>query len=767
MDDTTARIEELLARMTLEEKVGQLNMPLFIGEHVPKHREYAQRPWTLEHAEALAAGTHERGLGPVGGFFGFAEATQSGTSLRAQAEVNDRLQALARDAGRHAIPLLQIAEGTHGVVASGATVFPEGLALGSTWDLELVEEVYAAIAREARATGVHLLCTIMAEPIREPRLGRNCEGFAEDPYLVGRIVEAIVAGAQGDDPSAPDKVGVLLTDFPGSSEPLGGLERGAMPLSERTLRETFVPIWIAGIESGALAVMATYNAIDGVPAHASERLMRGLLRDELGFRGLTVSEGFGLETLQYDGIVETQKEAGALGMRTGIDVSITYEEAYRLPLIESVRDGSVEERLIDEAVRRVLEVKQRLGLFDDDGAAPEAVADGRPPEHRELALRAAREGIVLLKNNDALLPLSRDLGKVAVVGPLAEETRSLLGDYAPSEVPQPVATIRAAIAAKLAGGATTVHERGCEVLGDDRGGIAAAVEAAGGADVAIVAVGEVFKRFPDFDRTSSIGELADVASLDLSGAQQELVEAVHATGTPTVVVLINGRALSVRWIAEHVPAIVEGFLPGECGAEAIADVLFGDHDPSGRLPVSFPVHVGQLPIYYNHRPWRDCFYVRDMGYVDMPTEPLFPFGHGLSYTDFEYGDLAIDADARDALVEVSVAVENVGRRAGQEVVQLYVGDRWSSVSTAVRQLCGFAKVALEPGQREVVRLAIHPEQLALYDQSGRWVVEPGDFDVEVGRSSGDIRLRGEFAVASEIEVGGNYRVRGTAAGGSA
>lgn len=769
------RVEDLLRRMTLEEKIGQVNMPSLPGVLMGRMaHELLDRPGagddaaldpdalaeappeaiarTAELCEPLVLGELERGLGPIGGLFGLYGSDQIVATPVEQQQRLAELQQLARQRTRLGIPLLQIAEGCHGVMTAGATIFPEGPALGSSWDPDLIRDVYHAAAREARAVGMHMLTTLVVEPIREPRLGRNCEGYSECPRLTRDIAFAIVAGVQGDDPSAADRAAASLTAFPGQSEPISGMERGAMDLSERAFRATWMPAWAAvSGPGGAMSVMATYAAIDSVPIHASTYWLTDVLREELGFEGFVLSEGFGFETLLYEGVAETQKEAGAVGLAAGVDVSITHERAFLEPLRENVEDGVVPADLIDRAVRRVLEVKFRLGLFDEP-AEPDVARAGavHGTEHLELALRAAREGIVLLRNEWGLLPLSRDLRSLAVVGPLADDGRSLLGDYVVPHVIQPIETVVEALRRKLGAETEIVHERGCDVTDPDDAGIAAAVAAAAGAEVAIVVVGERSRWFFDRDSRATVGELSDVRSLDLSGRQEELVQAVQATGTPTIVVLVNGRALSICWAAENVPGIVMAWLPGERGAQAIVEVLFGEHDPGGRLPVTIPAHVGQLPVYYNHKPSkRHC--LRDGAYVDGTGEPLYPFGHGLSYTTFEYGELELRTPGTgDALAELEVRVRNVGDRVGKEVVQLYVADRVSSVTTPVMELRGFRKVPLEPGEEATVSFTLTALDLALVDIEGRLVVEPGAFDVMVGGSSVDIRGRTELRVHEPI-----------------
>jgi len=727
------RIEDLLARMTLKEKIGQMNMPCVylrqLGTDIRTKQEACRR---------LAEGVYTEELGPLGGFFTLADnVLQEGP--RQQAEFFNELQRIALERTRLRIPLLQTEEGTHGVMCAGMTIFPEGLALGSTWNLDLIREIYATAAREARAVGIHQLFTLVVEPNRDPRLGRNEEGYSEDPYLCSRIAEAIVRGAQGYDVSAPDQVVAGLCHYPGQSQPASGLERGAMHISDRMLWEVFLPPWIAGIRAGALGVMATYPAIDGVPTHASTKLLTHILRERLGFQGLVLSEGGGIGTLVYERVAASQKEAGQLALRAGVDVGISYESGYMKDLRESVEEGKASLADIDRAVARILRQKLRLGLFDRPYVDPDrAVRVVHSPAHRELALRAAREGIVLLRNEGNLLPLSKDLKSVAVVGPLADDRRNQLGDYVSRKVLQDVITVLAGVRAKLPG-AKVSYVQGCDVLDPEPDQIAAARAAAAAAEVAIVVLGERHMGQP----RATDGEGHDVASLDLTGRQEELLKAVAATGKPTVLVLINGRPLSIRWAAERVPAIVEAWLPGERGGEAVADVLFGDYNPSGRLSITVPRHSGQLPAYYNYMPSK-----LRRRYADMPATPLYEFGYGLSYTQFEYSNLKIapETAGTHGTVEVSLDVANVGGRAGAEVVQLYINDEVSSVTRPVKELKGFAKVFLQPGERKMVRFHLTPEELAAYDEHMVRRVETGAFRVMIGSSSEQIRLQGRFEV---------------------
>jgi beta-glucosidase-like glycosyl hydrolase len=739
-----ARVDDLLARMTLEEKLGQMNMPCVYEERLGQ--DAAEK---TEACRRFAAGTYEPGLGPGGGFF-----TLPNTILhlgsRQQAEYLNELQRIAREKTRLGIPLLESEEGTHGLMCSGATIFPEGPALGSTFDLELFHEIYTAAAREARAIGVHQLFTLVVEPDRDPRLGRNQEGYSEDPWYCARIAGTIVRAAQGDDVSSPDHVVSGLCHFPGQSEPVSGLERGAMEVSERRLRETFLPPWVAGIrDTGALGTMATYPAIDGVPVHASERILTHLLREELGFRGIVLSEGGGLSTLLYEGLAPSMREAGALALRAGVDVGISYEDGYMSAMAESVRSGAVPMALVDRAVRRILRQKLRLGLFESpyvDPARAERVS--HTAQHQELALRAAREGIVLLRNENDLLPLRKGLKEIAVIGPNADDVRNQLGDYTAEVVLQHVVTVLEGIRSHVSPRTRVRYVRGCDVVGEATDEIAEAAAAARSAQVAVVVVGENEWQSPNRQGTS--GEGFDSATLELPGRQEDLVRAVHSTGTPTVVVLVNGRPLAVRWIAAHVPALVEAWVPGERGGEAVADVLFGDHAPEGRLPITFPRHAGQLPVAYDFKPSKAYWLEHGWGkpYVDLDPTPLFEFGYGLTYTTFAYSNLRVTPEAigPGGEVTVEVDVENTGRRDGREVVQLYLRDPVASVVVPVQRLRGFEKVALAPGERRTVTFTLGPEALRLLDAHLEWVVEPGVFEVAVGRSSRLIQLTGRFEV---------------------
>ena len=744
------RVNDLLSRMTLEEKVGQLNMPCVYTSPWGASPE-ARRDSCIK----FVRGEMVPCMGTPGGFFTLADnALPEGN--RAQSEFFNKLQKIAVEETRLKIPLLQTEEGTHGVMCSGKTIFPEGLGIGSTWNMDLVRKIYSAEASEARAVGIHQLFTIVIEPNRDPRLGRNEEGYSEDPYLCSEIARSIVKGAQGKDVSAPDKVIAGLCHYPGQSQPVGGYDHSDMDISERTLREVFLKPWIAGIkDEGALAVMATHVAINGELTHSSPWLLDEVLRKELNFEGLVLGEGSGMTTLVHDRMVENQQQAGEVAIKAGVDVGISHEPAYMCEMIKNVNEGKVPMSILDRAVRRILTQKMRLGLFENPYTDPDYAEKGVPYEvHKELSLQVAREGIVLLKNEGNLLPLKKNLKSIAVIGPNSDDVLNQLGDYTSGDQPNAVrtffdkvVTVLAGIKAKVDPSTKVTYVKGCNAYGEilneyykttTLNEIKKAADEARKAELAIIVVGEC---------NMGNGEMRDVVSLDLPGLQEELIKAVQATGTPTVVVLINGRPLSIPWVAENVPAIVEAWLPGEQGGNAVAEILFGDYNPSGRLAITVPRHVGQLPMYYNYMLPKEN--AKRGRYVkDMTTEPLWEFGYGLSYTNYEYSDFRLTPEVipTSGSVTARVTVKNTGKIAGEEVVQLYIRDLITSVYRPVIELKGFKKVALQPGESKQVDFELTSAELSMLDRQMKNVVEPGKFIVMIGKSAKDIKFKGEFEV---------------------
>lgn len=758
------RVEDLLARMTLDEKLAQLGC-------VWSTQLVADDAFSPERArELLRHGTGQ--ITRIGASTGLRPAESAAFA--------NAIQRFLVEETRLGIPAIIHEESTAGFTARDATQFPQAIGLASTWNPGLIEQVGAVIRAQMLAVGARQTLAPVLDVARDPRWGRTEETYGEDPYLVGRLGVAYVRGVQGGDLGA----GVVATGkhFLGYGASEGGLNHAPAHLGPRELREVYARPFAEAIRAAGLAaVMNAYNDIDGLPCGGSAAILDDLLRGELGFDGVVVADYYTTMLLcSFHRVAADRGAAGRIALTAGLDVDLPQLDCFGEPLKAEVEAGRVPLALVDRAVRRVLRQKLALGLFErpfvDAAAAPAAY---QTPAQRALARTVAQQSIVLLKNDGGLLPLSPALRRIAVLGPTADDPRLLQGDYSypahleiiykaagrraaadiapradavafrpgPYFVPMvtPLAGIRAAV------GASTVvtHVAGCAVSGDDASGLAAAVAAARDADVAVVCVGGRSGLMPD----CTSGEFRDASDLGLTGVQQQLVEAVVATGTPTVVVLVNGRVLALPWIAAQVPAVVEAWLPGEEGGAALAEVLFGRVDPSGRLPISLPRTVGQVPVYHGHKSGGGRSQMLG-DYTDGPTTPLFPFGHGLSYTRFAYADLAIDPPraTADAAIAIACTVTNAGDRAGTEVVQLYVRDLVASVTRPVRQLVGFARLELAPGAARRVRFRLDPSQLAFLDAAMRFVVEPGEFQVMLGASSADIRLEGGFAIEGETRV---------------
>ena len=691
------KIDSLLARMTLEEKLGQLNQLSVNQQPTPEQLALVRK-------------------GLVGSFL----------NLTGAAATRDA-QRIAVTESRLRIPLIF----GHDVIHGYRTIFPIPLGEAASWDPEAVEAAARVAAREAAAAGVHWTFAPMVDIARDPRWGRIAEGSGEDPYLGSAMAAARVRGFQGADPRSPDAVLATVKHFAAYGGAEGGRDYNTVDLSERTLREVYLPPYRAALDAGAGSVMTSFNEIGGIPSTASPWLMTTVLRREWGFRGFVVSDWTAINELLNHGVAASRGDAGKLALEAGVDMDMV-SRIYVDDLPALVRTGRIPVALVNEAVRRVLRAKAALGLFDDPyhGASPERErAVLLAPEHRQLARRVAEEAIVLLKNDGQLLPLGSRVRSVAVIGPLADDKLAALGSWPGRGDPRDAVTPLEGIRAR-AGSVTVVYAKGCGITDTASAGFADAVTAAKQADVVVLVLGEA---------GDMSGEAASRANLDLPGIQPRLFEAIYATGTPIVLVLMNGRPLTIPWAAEHVPAIVESWFLGIETGPALAAVLFGDVSPSGKLPVTFPRAVGQIPLYYNHkntgRPTGPDKYTSK--YTDLPVTPLFPFGHGLSYTTFSYSDLRLSSPriTPAGTESVSVTVTNTGSREGVEVVQLYVHDEVASVTRPVRALAGFRRVSLKPGEARTVEFQLTPKELGLYNQNMKFVVEPGRFRVFVGGSS--------------------------------
>ena len=730
------RVADLLGRMTLEEKVAQL---VCLWAERPQVRPPNGFSTDLgEFSPEKARAVMKDGIGQIA-------RQRERKDPREAALFANALQKWLVEQTRLGIPAIFHDEILHGLMAQKATSFPTPIALASSWDTELVSRVFTAAALETRARGSHFVLGPNLDLAREPRWGRTEETYGEDPYLVSRMGVAVIKAIQGEGPGV-DGEHVIATakHFAAHGQPEGGTNIAPANYSERTLREYFLPSFEAAVkEAHVMSVMASYNEIDGVPSHANPWLLGKVLRQEWGFDGLVASDYYGipqLESLHH--VAADKSEAARLAIEAGVDAELPDPDCYRT-LIQLVRSGKVSEASIDRAVARNLRAKFLLGLFENPYVDPDRAARVTDSDaHRALAAEAARRSITLLKNDNNLLPLDRTrLKSIAVIGPNAD--RAHLGGYT-DPTPARSVSVLEGITKKVGAGVKVNFARGCKITqeggdwwadashtadaAEDERLIAQAVEATRASDVALVVVG-------GNEDTNKEGwadnHLGDRDSLDLVGRQNDLVRAVLATGRPTVVLLINSGPLSINYIAESVPAILEGFYLGEETGTGVADVLFGDYNPSGKLPVSFPRTVGQLPVYYNYKP------TAKRGYLYASKEPLYPFGHGLSYTTFEYSNLSVSPAQMGpgGRAQVSVTVTNTGRRAGEEVVQLYVRDRVSSVTRPVKELKDFTRVALSPGESKTVSFIVTPDKLAFYDLNMKRTVEPGWFDIMVGTSS--------------------------------
>ncbi len=701
------KIDSLLARMTLEEKLGQLNQVSVDG------------PPNAEQMDLVRKGL-------VGSFLNLAGA-----------DATHAAQQVAVTESRLHIPLLFGLDVIHGY----RTIFPIPLGEAASWDPEAVRAAAHVAATEASAAGVHWTFAPMVDIARDPRWGRIAEGSGEDPYLGSAMAAARVRGFQGTDPRAPDAVLATVKHFAAYGGAEGGRDYNTVDLSERTLREVYLPPYHAAIDAGAGSVMTSFNEIGGIASTASPWLMTTVLRREWGFKGFVVSDWTAVAELINHGVAGSRADAGKLALEAGVDMDMV-SRIYVSDLPALVRAGRIPVTVVNEAVRRVLRAKAALGLFEDPdhGASPERErAALLAPEHRQLARRVAEESIVLLKNEGQVLPLAARVKTLAVIGPVADDKASALGSWPGRGEPQDAVTPLEGIKQR-AGSVSVVYAKGCGITDTTTAGFAEAVAAAKQADVVVLVLGEA---------GDMSGEAASRADIDLPGVQPRLLEAIQATGTPVVLVVMSGRPLTIPWAAEHVPAIVESWFLGVEDGPALAAVLFGDVSPSGKLPVTFPRAVGQIPLYYNRkntgRPTGPDKYTSK--YTDLPVTPLFPFGHGLSYTTFSYSDLQLSAPriTPTGTLRVSVTVTNTGSREGAEVVQLYVHDEVASVTRPVRALAGFRRVSLKPGEARTVELPLTTRELGLYNKDMKFVVEPGKFRVFVGGSSVG-GLEGEFEV---------------------
>ena len=728
----------LLKEMTLEEKIGQ--MCQYVGpSHVEENeKKQGQSSSDMNNIDANAFGMKGQAI------IEKVRKGQAGAFLHVlNVEEANMLQKVAQET-RLQIPLLFGVDAIHGNgLHAGCTVYPTSITMASSFNPDLMEQSGAETALEMRASGMHWAFNPNLDVARDPRWGRIGETFGEDTYLVTQMGTRLIQGLQGRDGVQPDRVLACAKHMIAGGEPAGGINAAPMDLSEQKLREVFLPPFIAAVNAKVFTFMAAHNELNGIPCHANHWMLKDLLRKEMGFDGFVVSDWMDIERLHsMHHYSPTQEEAFCVSVEAGIDMHMQGDNYFET-VLAAVQSGRIPESRIDQAVIKILEAKFLLGLFENPIVDIEATRSQIAPEaHRITALESARQGMVLLKNN-GILPLKKDnYRRIFIAGPNAD-SQTILGDWAMPQPDENVITVyegireacpNAKIDSLCFGGRIT------EISSND---LVVANRKAREADLNIVVLGENSQRYESFGRTC--GENCDRDNLDLPGRQQELLEAIYASGKPTILVLLNGRPLSLVWADQNIPAILEAWEPGMYGGQVIAEVLFGDLNPSGKLPVTVPYNVGQVQTIYNHK-WSQYsrkFALSHTGY-------LYPFGYGLSYTTYKYGKPTLSKDKinKNESVTISFDLTNTGKMDGTEIVQLYIRDEYGSITRPVKELKGFQRVALKAGETKKVEFTITPDDLKFYTIRKVWEVEPGDFTIMVGASSADKDLQ---SVALKVE----------------
>ncbi|MBN1535421.1 MAG: glycoside hydrolase family 3 C-terminal domain-containing protein [Anaerolineales bacterium] len=746
------RAEDLLSKMTIEEKIAQLSSFWF------NELQENQKPSPQKMQELL-----KDGIGQISRVGGSSTLSPSGV-----AQAGNEIQQFLINHTRLGIPAILHEECCSGYMGLGGTCYPQMIGVASTWNPSLVEQMSTEIRSQMLAVGARQGLSPVLDIAVDPRWGRTEETFGEDPLLVSQFGIAFIRGLQGE--SLQQGLMATAKHFVGHSISLGGLNCAPVQIGPRSLWEIYLMPFQAAIKNAGLrSMMNAYPELDGDVVAASRKYLTELLRHTLGFDGLLVSDYHAISMINFfHRMTPEESKAATIALKAGIDMELPTRICYGAPLHKALEAGEISIEEIDAVVSRILQTKFKLGLFDNPYVDKGTVQDHfETPKQRRLAREIARQSIVLLKN-DGLLPL-KEVKTLAVIGPNANEPRHLLGDYSYASIFEAITLVPMTGSAFVSGvdkdyvadnsikilsvlegiqayiGQQTqiLYAHGCPIREPDRSGFAEAIEITRQADAVILVMGDKSGMIPE----CTCGEFRDRAELNLPGIQEELCKAIIEVGKPVVLVLINGRPLAIPWLHGTTPAILEAWLPGEEGAAAIAEVLFGASNPGGKLPITFPLSVGQVPIHYNHKPTGShSFSYGD--YADMPVKPLYPFGHGLSYTTFEYGDMKMSSDKAQAgeSIDISLTVTNTGKVAGDEVVQLYICDEYASIPRPVKELKAFSRVSLNPGEKRTISFHLPVDILAFYDENLNLVVEAGIINVMLGSSSEDIRLRGSFEI---------------------
>lgn len=757
---TEERVKDLLSRMTIEEKVNQM-----LKVSLAELKQDKQGKVTEESLEELFKGESIGCLDPPR----WNDLTDQPIDVEGIAKFSEAADRYLREKTRLGIPAIQVdLGGIHGQLAYDATIFPQSIGQGSTWNTDLIKEMASVMAREAKLTGCDQFFAPLFDVARDPRYGRVEECFGEDPYHVAEIGKAFTIGLQGDPEITKERIPenkIISTakHYVAYSTPIAGVNIAPVEVGPRDLRDIHLyPFEKAVKEANVYSIMPAYNEVNGIPVHANETLLKDVLRKEYGFTGYVFADYGAVNMLQTRHKITADKaETAVTALRAGVDQegnNYAYSELINL----SKQDKEIA-LLVDEAVTNMLTVKFKAGLFDQPYKASDNIADMvNTKESRKLSRQIAEESIILLKNEDSLLPLDlSEIKSIAVIGPNADQVQ--YGDYSITKDNSTGVTILDGIKRITREKAVVNYAKGCGITDLDKSGFKEAVDAAKKSDVVILVIGGTsmslagtgWGELADQGAYPTSGEGYDRSELTPPGVQQELIRELHKTGKPVVLVMVHGRAYCISWEKENIPAILEAWYPGSEGGNAVARILFGEVNPSGKLTVSVPQSEGHIPVFYNYKPTGRGYYHRPgtpekpgRDYVFASTDPLFPFGYGLSYTEFEYSDLSIKQKrlSPDGNVELSVSVKNRGKMEGKEVVQVYINDKVSSVTTPVKVLKGFRKVNIKPNETVTVYFTIPCSELGIWDKNMKYVVEPGDFDIMIGASAEDIRLTDTFTI---------------------
>jgi beta-glucosidase len=706
-EETARRVDSVMRLMNLDEKIGQLTL-------FTSHMDVTGPFMDQNYLDDIKAGR-------VGAIFN-----------AYTAEYTREIQRLAVEESRLGIPLLFGYDVIHG----HRTIFPIPLGETASWDMEAIEKSARLAAQEATAEGLHWTFSPMIDVTRDPRWGRVAESSGEDPYLSAQVARAKVRGYQGDDLGKTNTMLATAKHFAAYGLPQAGRDYHTVDISEITLQNKILPPFQATVDEGVATFMTAFNELFGVPATGSEYLLTQLLRDEWGFNGFVVTDYTSINEMVPHGFARDNKHAAELAINAGVDMDMQGATFYNY-LTDLVSEGKVSQRVIDQAVRRILTMKFELGLFDDPYRYSDPQREKElvmTPEILEFARDFSRKSIVLLKNQNNTLPLSDNVISIALIGPMADNQRDMIGSWSAAGDYTKSVTLLQGLRNRLGDRTRINYAEGTAVVGDDRAGFTAAINAARNSDVVIMALGEHYWQS---------GEAASRSDIDLPGNQEELFDEIVKLGKPVVVVLMNGRPLTIESIDNKASAILETWFLGTTAGDAIADVLFGDYNPSGKLPVTFPRNVGQIPIFYNAkntgRPISEDKFTSK--YLDVPNTPLYPFGYGLSYTTFEYSDITLNTKEMpmDGTLEALVTVTNTGERPGEEVVQLYIRQLFGSITRPLKELKAFEKIALQPGESKEVKFQLTWKNLAFYNASNEFAAEPGEFFLFIGTSSEDVK----------------------------